>query len=66
MHRRALATAVDFREESVVKKAIRFYNKTISAYGQSGAPVASDQTQDKLAQKQILRGLREAFFAFHS
>ena len=66
MRRRALATAVDFREESVVKKAIRFYNKTIAAYRQSGAPVTPEQMQDKLAQKQILRGLREAFFASHS
>ena len=38
LRRRALATAVDFREESVVKKAIRFYNKTIAVYGQNGAP----------------------------
>ncbi len=35
LRRCALETAVDFREESVVKKAIRFYNKTIAAYEQS-------------------------------
>ena len=35
LRRRALSAAVDFREESVVKKAIRFYNKTIAAYKQS-------------------------------
>ncbi len=32
MHRQALAAAEDFREEAVVKKAIRFYNKAIAGY----------------------------------
>ncbi len=69
LRRRALATAVDFREESVVKKAIRFYN---IAYQQnnrqehSRAPVTPDQMPDTLRQTQILQGLRQAFFASHS
>lgn len=69
MRRRALASAVDFREESVVKKAIRFYNIACQQeirHKHSRTPVTPNQIPDKLRQKQILQGLREAFFASHS